>query len=110
MAHRPVNGFESLVGADPKKFEKVLEIAALDERELELEQSILAVIDVYGVNFSRTIEQVVEGIAPGARNHDHAAVGFELEQLTVDARIFPTGVVDQLPAVNMVEYEIVRCL
>lgn len=61
----------------------------------------MAVVDVDGMELRGAIEQLVEGVAAGAGDHDHAAVGFESEQLAIKARILPARVVDQLSAVDM---------
>src|SRR5882757_1045322 len=67
-------------------------------------------IDVNGMDFRRAIEQVVEGIATGARDHDDTAVGTQLKQLAVDPRILPARVVNKLSAMDVVKYEIMRRL
>jgi hypothetical protein len=98
------------VGANAEELEKILKIAPIYEGEFELEHGVLAWIDVNSVDLRRVVEQVVEGIATGACDHDNPTVRAKLEQLAIDARILPAGVVDQLSTMNMVENQIVRRL
>jgi len=91
------------VGADAEKLEEIAEIATADERELQVEDRILAVVHIHRMNLRRPVEQVVERVATGAGDHDHTAVGAQLHQLPINPGILPAGVVDQLPAMHMVE-------
>ncbi len=63
----------------------------------------MARVDVDGVNLGGAVEEVVEGVAAGAGDHDDAAIRLEGEEFAVDAGIFPAGVVDQLAAVDVVD-------
>jgi hypothetical protein len=45
----------------------------LKQGDLELKKRILPWVHVHGMNASGIIEEVVERIAPGAGDHDHAA-------------------------------------
>jgi hypothetical protein len=70
----------------------------------------LAGIDVDRMNLGRAVEQVVEGVAAGAGDHHHPAVGAQPEQLPVDVWILPARVVDELTIVDVVKNGVVRGL
>jgi hypothetical protein len=86
---------------------QVAKIAAFDQRQLELQQRVLAGIDVHCVNFRRRVQQIIQGIAAGAGQHHHPAVPVQTQQLPVNARVFPAHVVDQITLVNRLEQQIV---
>jgi len=74
--------------------------------KFQFQQGVLAVVHIHGVNLRRPVQQVVQGVAPGAGDHHHPAGRIQFHQLAVNARILPTGVVDELAAVHMVKHEI----
>ena len=105
-AQLPVNFPELGVGSDAEHLEEICELARADEGELELQERILTEIDVDRVNGRRAFNEIIEHVAPGARDHDDLAVPIQLHQLAVDARILPCRVVDEIGAVNTPEDEI----
>ena len=103
---RAIDRLVALMRTDAKKLEQVTEVTAPDQRELELEHGVLAVVDVDRMDLGRPIEQVVERVATGAGDHDDAALSVESHEFAIDARIFPAGVVDQLPAMDVVKDQV----
>ena len=67
---------------------------------LEFQQGVLPGVDVDRVNPAGTVQRVVEGIAARRRDHDDRVVRPEAERRAIEARVFPTGVVDEVVAVN----------
>jgi hypothetical protein len=58
------------------------------------------------MNLARIVQQVFQGIAARAGDHDHAAVRPQVQQLAIEPRVLPAGVVDQSPAVHAAEHEV----
>lgn len=110
MPSRAVDLAERLVRAVPEQIEQIGEIAPFDQCQLEMQQGVLARVDVDRVNFRRGIEQVIQRVAPGAGEHHDPTVVVQIENLPVDAWIFPADVVDQAALVNCLEHQIVRAV
>ena len=68
---------------------QIVELAAFDQRQLQLQQRVLAGVDIHGVNFRRTVQQIIQRVAAGAGEDHQRAVRIEPQQLAVDARVFP---------------------
>jgi hypothetical protein len=62
------------------------------------------------MDFGGQVEYIIQGIATGAGNHNHSAVTIQLKQSPINARIFPTSIVDQMVAVNALEHLVVSAL
>ena len=98
------------VGADSEHFKQVVKAIADDECLLEFKKCVLAVIDVDGMDLRRIVQQIVQGVASSAGDHDNGAVTIDLHELAVDAGIFPSAVIDEVRAVDVSEKDIVRVL
>ena len=103
-----VDRFEIFVGTYPEKLEEIVEMTAANERDFELEHRVLPQVHIDRVNFGWAVQQIVEGVAAGTRDHDNPAVGANFQQCSIDARILPAGIIDQLTTVDMVEHQVVR--
>ena len=68
----------------------------------------MAGIDVHGMDFSRFIQQVIQGVAAGAGDHNQSAIGLEVEHLPIQARVFPARVIDKVRAMHALEDSIVE--
>jgi len=86
------------------------EVRMAQQRHLQLKERILPGIDVDAADLPGAIEQVVEGIAPGAGDHHHPAVAVQGHRLAVQPRILPAGIVDQVARVDAPEHPVVRPL
>jgi hypothetical protein len=105
--HRPVQITKRLVRTVSEHAEQIVEVAALDQRQLEPQQRVLTGIDIHRVNLRRIVQQIVQGVAPGAGEHHHPAVPVQFQDLSVDAGVFPTDVVNQAAVMNRLEHQIV---
>src|SRR5262249_41097999 len=86
-----------------EQVEERLVVEAAQGRDLELHERVLNGIDVNRVDLARSRKEVVERVAAGAGDDSHAVVRAEVECLAVECRVFPAGVVDQVPAVYRLE-------
>ncbi len=89
---------------------QIAEIAPGNQRQLELQQRILAGIDIHRMNLRRGVQQIIQRIAASAGQYDHRAVRIQTEQLPVYARVFPAHVVDQIALVDCLEQQIVGAM
>ena len=55
-------------------------------------------------------KRVVQHVAAGAGDDQHAIIGAEVEGLAVNRRIFPAGVVDERSGVDRIEQFLVKSL
>jgi hypothetical protein len=88
--------------AAAEQVEEGLEIESADARPLELEQVVLAGVDVHGQDV-RAGERVVEGVAARAGDDEHPVGGLQAQRLVVHRRVLPALVVDQVLPVHGVE-------
>ncbi len=80
---------------------KVVELEFLDRGDLEVEQGVLARIHVYGIDFGRAEEGVVQGITPGAGNYEDGILWGDFQGNAVEPGIFPAAVVHQIVSVDV---------
>ncbi len=76
----------------------VLELAG--GGELQLEQRVLSRVHIDRVDFLGLAQGVVDGIAPGGGDNHNRIGWLQFKRLAIEPRIFPTGVVDQIVAMN----------
>jgi len=62
------------------------------------------------VNFRGPIEEIVERVAARAGDQHDAAVRVESQEFPIDPRIFPAGIVDELPAMDVMKDQVLRGL
>ena len=96
-----VDRFEIFVGTYPEKLEEIVEMAAANERDFELEHRVLPQVHIDRVDFGWAVQQIVERVAAGTCDHDDPAVGANFQQGSIDARILPAGIVDQVISVHV---------
>ena len=107
-ANLGVEGFVKAMRADAKHLKEVGKVPAGDEGHLQLQQRVLAEVHINGMDLRGIIEEVVERIAAGAGDHDDLAAGIEAEHLAIETGIFPSAVVDQVGAVDVLEGDVMR--
>ena len=75
-------------------------VAVLDEGHFKAQQGVLAEVHVHRMDLSRSIQQIIQHITAGAGDDHSPTFRVKLEELTVYAWIFPTGVINQAVAVE----------
>lgn len=106
-ANLGIQGPVKAMRTDAEHLKKVRKVPAGNEGHLQLQQRVLAKVHIDGVNLRWIIEEVIERVAPGARDHDDLAGGIEAEHLPIKPRIFPGAVINQVGAVDMPEDHVV---
>ena len=86
--------------APTEQGEEGLVIQVADPGHLEFQQGVLDRVDVHGMDFPRSGQEVIEGIAAGAGDDQETIVRTQLESHSVQGWIFPAGVVNEVTAVN----------
>ena len=82
---------------------KIRVLQRLDAGELQFEQRVLAGIHVHGVDMTRPRQRIIQRVAAGRGDHQHVVVRLQAQRHTIEARVLPARVVDQVMAVDQVE-------
>jgi hypothetical protein len=88
--------------ATAEQLEESLQVERADARSLELQQVVLARVDVDRQHV-RALQGVVEHVAARAGDRQHALARRQAQRLAVQRRVLPALVVDELAAVDGAE-------
>ena len=75
----------------------------LDRGDLQFEQRILIWIDIDAMNAIRIVDQIIQRIAAGTRNHHNAIARTNAQHCVIDGWIFPTLVINKISRVDRME-------
>jgi hypothetical protein len=84
--------------------EEILELQPSKGGDLQLQQGILTRVYVHGIDPARTQQGIVQRVAAGRRDRHQAVARTQGQGDAVQSRVLPTGVVNQMAAVNQTEY------
>jgi hypothetical protein len=98
-----VQGAEVVTAPLAEELEEALEVQGPDAGDLEVQQRVLPRVHVDRVDVPGVVERVVEGVAARRRDHHELVVRLDREGLTVETRVFPAGVVDEVVVVHPAE-------
>ena len=105
-----VEAWETVMATTAEQCEQIVVIERRQGGELEVEQCVLARIEIDAVDLGRIVEQIVERVAAGAGDHRDTTAGADTEQGAVGARVLPTGVVDQPRTMHVAEPGVVDAM
>ncbi len=86
--------------AAPEHVEERLVIELPDSRQLEVEKGVLADVQIDGVNVRGPLQGIIQRIAARRGNDQDPIERPQIERLAVEARVFPAGVVNQVPPMD----------
>jgi len=104
----PKHVVESRMPPFAKGKKQILEAILSNQGKLQVEQRVLPQIHIHHMNLSKIVEQIVQGIAPNAGDHDHATDNVQVQQFPIQGGILPTGVVHQPMPVVPTEDKVIR--
>lgn len=93
-ANAGVHLAEKLVVGLGKELEELVVRQVLDAHLLQLQERVLARVQVGGDDALRALEDHVQHIAAARREHEDCVIIVQVQQLTVNARVLPRHVVD----------------
>lgn len=68
----------------------------------------MARVDIYRMNAVRSLEKIIQRVAPGTGDHDHLTVLIQFQKFGVNSRVFPAGIVDESVAVNLFKNKVMN--
>ena len=88
--------------------EEVLEFEMPDAGQLQFQQRGLARIGVHRMDAGRRDQRIVQHIAAGAGDHQHAILRPQRQRQPVDRGILPAGVVYERAGIDGVEHLLIQ--